>query len=668
MLLFAMASTLALSPGLLGAHAQESSTTLSLGVVNGAPVAPTIVSSVVVGDTATIDLTGITDPNDDRLIINFMTAGSGYTSPAGAAGFAEIFTNHVGFMLSPSPNAYDVNFDATELMFDVALTAELGTYVIPYTATETHDDGTTPRATTGEIHLTVTAPTLTAQPVSAAVTAPDDAILDFAGAISDGGSSEFADFGVTFTFDTPLPNTVLPRTGFTGPDNNGVYTVIPSGGSVTFNTANVAEDTAITGTYRVTEGARSAESTISISIVTVGSSETPNLAPTAVPIIRLGNVGEAITIDFKDYIADPPAPRTDPQGHFTADGDLTVRFTFTGSDGTGYAVTGADAVSGSQATFQALAPTQTVTITKLASAPSNTPDPQMFTYTVTDTGNADRENPLSAESTITLQFGPPLFSTGPLAFNVPIDPPSYDNPDLAWFHQLSRDEVKALITMDPPITDEGVLGLTPSAINLLGGTYGSPRLLADTDDNGDPTGTWTFGFFASTDFITYTDPRALGTNVPNAGNSEAFTYSVSNGNSVAQNTLTVTFVEPEPTCSSDVSASALNFGTVAPGEVSDQQTVTISNAGTSALTTMISGDAWKDGSDANQMLVGATAYSTISGRDHSDMTPLSDSPAGSVATAASSTSDLYLRVMLDLINPGFKGAMTQTITLSSTCS
>lgn len=462
-------------------------------------------------------------------------------------------------------------------------------------------------------------------------------------------------------------------TGVTDPNNEpvalaiqttGNNVAIPSGSQpfadLISNLDGFAEGTA-TGTYDVTDQAQpdyttpvsisftlSADATVGDYVLGyTGTTQNPILvtgpstititvqpnAPTLVPIVETFRHPDAISINFAEHIT-----------YEGAAADLAVAMTLTepadpmitataGADANGntYSITSADRI----ATF---------------SNDDNARRTLTGTFTATDTFNGTPRTTSSDVTILLLPANSGTDSAAPTANPIEIRQPG------ATFE----------IDFTQFVTDTDTVFDQLEITFVADDTSEIPKwFIEDTsldqvlDANGDVT-SHEYTILPGTQMVDFVDIDL----VPRTA---AFTYTVSDGTDSATSTISLEKQDPAAICSAAVSGD-INFGALAPGGTSADQTLTITNDGGADFTTMIEGADWFDSAGGSLIDVGGTRYSTTTGQGHPDKTPLSATVAtvgGSISSTE--TTDIYLSVNLALKEPTFKGTLTQQITISTSC-
>jgi hypothetical protein len=116
------------------------------------------------------------------------------------------------------------------------------------------------------------------------------------------------------------------------------------------------------------------------------------------------------------------------------------------------------------------------------------------------------------------------------------------------------------------------------------------------------------------------------------------------------------------------SANTLDYGSITPDEISTASgTVSVMNTGNTDGELLISGTDWKDDTDSTQMLVGVTHYGNAGAPYDSTSVLTSTAATLSFLPPSGSVSAQTFMVKGVLENPGFSGALTQTVIFSAEC-
>jgi hypothetical protein len=113
---------------------------------------------------------------------------------------------------------------------------------------------------------------------------------------------------------------------------------------------------------------------------------------------------------------------------------------------------------------------------------------------------------------------------------------------------------------------------------------------------------------------------------------------------------------------------AINYGTLAPNQVSAERNLQISNTGNAQASVSVRGTNWVlvENVATNAMPVGATHYSTSSG-SYDSKTALTTENAQFLTLTALQTQNTFWQLRAALSDPAIVGATTQTVTLTGTC-
>ena len=119
-----------------------------------------------------------------------------------------------------------------------------------------------------------------------------------------------------------------------------------------------------------------------------------------------------------------------------------------------------------------------------------------------------------------------------------------------------------------------------------------------------------------------------------------------------------------------VSGNPINYGSLAIGQVSSEQTLVIDNTGTGTGALSVSGTNWLAGA-TTVMNVGATQYAPTPGVAYGVVPKLPLTTAGASIGNISPTTNmnLYWQLRADLVagQTSFAGSATQTVTFTSAC-
>ena len=118
------------------------------------------------------------------------------------------------------------------------------------------------------------------------------------------------------------------------------------------------------------------------------------------------------------------------------------------------------------------------------------------------------------------------------------------------------------------------------------------------------------------------------------------------------------------------SGSPINYGSLAPGTTSAEQTLVIHNTGSISSTLFVSGSNWLDSSPAatNQMNVDNTKFSSpLPGILYASKTSLStvDQTVGTLSPTLDMNT--FWQLQVNLLSSTFAGSLTQTMSFATTC-
>jgi hypothetical protein len=122
------------------------------------------------------------------------------------------------------------------------------------------------------------------------------------------------------------------------------------------------------------------------------------------------------------------------------------------------------------------------------------------------------------------------------------------------------------------------------------------------------------------------------------------------------------------TCGLVTAPPALDYGSLAPNQVSAERNLDISNTGNAQASVSVRGTNWVlvANTGTNAMPVGATHYSTSSG-GYDSKTALTTENAQFTTLTALQTQRTFWQLQAALSSPAIVGATTQTVTLTGTC-
>lgn len=117
-----------------------------------------------------------------------------------------------------------------------------------------------------------------------------------------------------------------------------------------------------------------------------------------------------------------------------------------------------------------------------------------------------------------------------------------------------------------------------------------------------------------------------------------------------------------------VSGAPINYGSLAPGTTSAEQTLVLHDTGSTSGALSVSGSNWLDSSAAatNQMNVGNTKFSSTSGA-YVLKTPLStlDQTVGTLSPTLDMST--FWQLQVNLLSSTFAGSLTQTMSFATSC-
>jgi hypothetical protein len=123
------------------------------------------------------------------------------------------------------------------------------------------------------------------------------------------------------------------------------------------------------------------------------------------------------------------------------------------------------------------------------------------------------------------------------------------------------------------------------------------------------------------------------------------------------------------TCGLEIPANnpaSIDYGSLFPNQVSEGKVILFQNTGNTDGDVYFSGTAWLDGSDGEQMAVGATRFG-VGGSAYDTKIALSTTPALIITLEPDGANNREFQVKTELINPGFTGALSQTVILAAEC-
>lgn len=113
--------------------------------------------------------------------------------------------------------------------------------------------------------------------------------------------------------------------------------------------------------------------------------------------------------------------------------------------------------------------------------------------------------------------------------------------------------------------------------------------------------------------------------------------------------------------------ATINYGQILPGDITAEQTFIVKNPGNVNATLKVSGTNWLDSTSANKMNVDNTKYSLTSGA-YSAKTALNTVSTSIVSSFTPQVNtNTFWQLEANLIDTLFSGALTQTMSFSSSC-
>lgn len=119
-------------------------------------------------------------------------------------------------------------------------------------------------------------------------------------------------------------------------------------------------------------------------------------------------------------------------------------------------------------------------------------------------------------------------------------------------------------------------------------------------------------------------------------------------------------------CGLAVTPPAIDYGVLAPGAVSSQQTVELTNTGNVQAAVLVRGTDWSTASIANAMPVTATRYSLASG-DYASKTALTGIDEQLTNLTPLESRNTYWQLSVILSDPAAVGPTTQVLTVTERC-
>jgi len=104
-----------------------------------------------------------------------------------------------------------------------------------------------------------------------------------------------------------------------------------------------------------------------------------------------------------------------------------------------------------------------------------------------------------------------------------------------------------------------------------------------------------------------------------------------------------------------------------PGDISDEQTLTLFNTGNTAGDSLVSGTSWINGTNSTIMNTDVTKYSATPGDSYVDKTSLDGIEQLLVNLPPQADTDTFWQLQANILDPLFSGSLTQTIDFTVTC-
>jgi hypothetical protein len=137
---------------------------------------------------------------------------------------------------------------------------------------------------------------------------------------------------------------------------------------------------------------------------------------------------------------------------------------------------------------------------------------------------------------------------------------------------------------------------------------------------------------------------------------------VTGGTTTTSSTTTTTILS---TCTLSLNSSSINFGSLNPNDISNDQSLAVTSTGSVATTSFsIYGTDWDDG-NGHTMIVGQTHWDT-SGAVYGSMNTLLVSPGSTLTNLGASSSQIF-HFKLQIPSGQTQGSYTQTITFTAGC-
>lgn len=147
---------------------------------------------------------------------------------------------------------------------------------------------------------------------------------------------------------------------------------------------------------------------------------------------------------------------------------------------------------------------------------------------------------------------------------------------------------------------------------------------------------------------------------------ETFDYTIEVEGKSASSKISI--VVPELVCNREMD-TGIDFGTVYIGVESDTQNIDISNTGNADIQFMMKGDNWTSDADnsLDTILAGQTKYSLTEADTYAQKTPFTTTVTDVGERVGDGSLNVYVQLVIDLIESSFRGATTQELTVTSEC-
>lgn len=131
---------------------------------------------------------------------------------------------------------------------------------------------------------------------------------------------------------------------------------------------------------------------------------------------------------------------------------------------------------------------------------------------------------------------------------------------------------------------------------------------------------------------------------------------------------TVTIVGGGATCGLDVvSGSPIAYGSLAEGQLSEEQMLSLNNTGNTPSTLMVAGFNWDDGA-TEQMAVENTHYAASQGLPYANKISLTDQYTNTgMSMNPGVPKDIFWQLEVHLTNPAFTGQLFQDTIVQTNC-